>query len=107
VGILEAFLIMRALSLPVSLATAAVVEAVDAGVAFAAFFIPARAGAQEAGDVTAFVALGLGAPTGLAFTVVRRLRQAAWAGIGYLALLSLQGTASRLPAAAAVLEREA
>ena len=107
VGILEAFLIMRALSLPVSLATAAVVEAVDAGVAFAAFFIPARAGAQEAGDVTAFVALGLGAPTGLAFTVVRRLRQAAWAGIGYLALVSLQGTASRVPTAAAVLEPEA
>lgn len=107
VGMLEGWLIMRALNLPVSLATALVVESVEATIAFAAFMIPARAGVQEAGHVAAFVALGLGAPVGLAFTVVRRLRQAVWAGLGYVALASLQGTAGYPPPAPAILEREA
>jgi uncharacterized membrane protein YbhN (UPF0104 family) len=90
VGALEAYLILWALDRPVSLGTAVVVEAFDAGVAFAAFMIPARLGAQEAGDIAIFTALGLGAPIGLAFTVVRRLRQVVWAALGYLALASLQ-----------------
>lgn len=107
VGMLEGWLIMRALNLPVSLPTALVVESVEASIAFAAFMIPARAGLQEAGHVAAFVVLGLGAPVGLAFTVVRRLRQAVWAGLGYLALASLQGTAGYPPPVPAVLEREA
>jgi glycosyltransferase 2 family protein len=105
---LETWLIMRALNLPVSLAHAMVVETFDAGIAFAAFMIPARAGVQEAGHVAAFVALGLGAPIGLAYTVVRRLRQAVWAGLGYLTLMSLQGKAASAPTPApAVLEPEA
>lgn len=107
VGMLEGYFIMRALNLPVSLATALVVESVEASIGFAAFMIPARAGVQEAGHVAAFVALGLGAPVGLAFTVVRRLRQAVWAALGYLALASLQGTAGYPPPAPAILEREA
>ena len=106
-GMLEGWLIMRALNLPVSLATALVVETVDAGIAFAAFMIPGRAGVQEAGHVAAFVALGLGAPNGLAFTVVRRLRQVTWAGLGYLALASLRSRMGYAPPAPAVLEPEA
>jgi uncharacterized protein (TIRG00374 family) len=106
-GLLEGFLDMRALSLPVSLSEAMVVEAVDVGIGFAAFLIPARTGVQEAGHVAAFVALGLGAPLGLAFTVVRRLRQAVWAGIGYLALASAKGPAGHPPHATTILEREA
>jgi len=107
VGMLEGYFIMRALNLPVSLAHAMVVESVEAAIAFAAFMIPGRAGVQEAAHVTAFVALGLGAPVGLAFTVVRRLRQVVWAGLGYLALVTLQGSAGYPPPAPAILEREA
>lgn len=106
-GMLEAFLVMRALHLPVSLADAMVVEAVDAGIGFAAFLVPARAGVQEAGHVAAFVALGLGAPVALAYAVVRRLRQAVWVGIGYLALASARGMAGHSPTTTTMLEPEA
>lgn len=88
VGVLETYLVLNALGLAVSLGTATMVDAFGAGVGFAAFLIPARLGAQEAGDVAVFVALGLGAPAGLAFTLFRRLREAAWAALGLVMLIS-------------------
>lgn len=87
-GVLETYLILSGLGLEVSLGTATVVDAFGAGVGFASFLIPARLGAQEAGDVAVFVALGLGAPAGLAFTLVRRLREATWAALGLATLAS-------------------
>lgn len=99
-GVLETYLILQALGVPVPLATAAVVDVFGAGVGFAAFFVPARLGAQEAGDIAIFTALGLGAPVALAFTLIRRLREAVWAGLGYLAFVSLQRSAAPSAAAA-------
>src|SRR5262249_29270841 len=89
-GILESYLILRALGLPVSLGTATVIDSFGSGIGFAAFLVPARLGAQEAGDVAIFTALGFGAPTALAFSLVRRLREALWAAIGFLALFLLE-----------------
>ncbi len=89
-GILESYLILRALGLSVSLGTATVIDAFGSGIGFAAFLVPARLGAQEAGDVAIFTALGFGASTGLTFALVRRLREALWAGIGFLALFLLE-----------------
>ncbi|HET8533689.1 MAG TPA: lysylphosphatidylglycerol synthase domain-containing protein [Methylomirabilota bacterium] len=89
-GALEAYCILRVLGFPVSLGLATMVDAFGAGVGFAAFFIPARLGAQEAGDVAVFTALGFGAPAGLAFSLVRRLREVLWAAVGFLALAALQ-----------------
>jgi len=89
-GVLESYLILRALGLSVSLGTATVIEAFGSGIGFAAFLVPARLGAQEAGDVAIFTALGFGAPTALAFSLVRRLREALWALIGFLALFLLE-----------------
>ena len=40
-----------------------------------------------------FAALGLGAPAGLAFTLIRRVREAAWTGLGFLCLASLRAQA--------------
>ncbi|HTI56256.1 MAG TPA: lysylphosphatidylglycerol synthase domain-containing protein [Verrucomicrobiae bacterium] len=91
-GALEAYCILQVLGFPVSLGLATMVDAFGAGVGFAAFFIPARLGAQEAGDVAVFTALGFGAPAGLAFSLVRRLREALWAAVGFLALAALQRT---------------
>ncbi len=89
-GILESYLILHALGFPVSFGTATVVDAFGSGIGFATFLIPARLGAQEAGDVAIFTALGFGAPAGLAFSLVRRLREGLWAGIGLLALSLLK-----------------
>ena len=101
-GTLEAYLILWALGRPVSLATAMVIDAFGSGIGFAAFLVPARLGAAEAGQVAVFMALGLGAPAGLAFALVQRLREAAWTGIGFLALTTLRATAP--PPASAALE---
>jgi hypothetical protein len=98
-GVLETYLILAGLGLPVSLGTATVVDAFGAGVGFAAFLIPARLGAQEAGDVAVFVALGFGAPAGLAFTLARRLREATWAALGFATLVSRQAPLAVAPVA--------
>ncbi len=89
-GILESYLILHALGLSASLGTATVIETFGSGIGFAAFLVPARLGAQEAGDVAIFTALGFAAPTALAYSLVRRLREALWALIGFLALFLLE-----------------
>ena len=89
-GILESYLILHGLGLSASLGTATVIDSFGSGIGFAAFLVPARLGAQEVGDVAIFTALGFGASTALAFSLVRRLREALWAAIGFLALLLLE-----------------
>jgi uncharacterized membrane protein YbhN (UPF0104 family) len=88
VGALEAFLILVALGLPASLVVATVIEALGSGVRFATFFVPASLGALEGANAGAFGALGWAAGAGLAFSVVRRARQAVWIGVGFAILLA-------------------
>ena len=90
---LETYVILHALGLPVSFATATVIEAFGTGIRFAAFLVPAHLGALEGGHVVAFTALGLGAPAGLVFSLVRRVREAAWTGMGFVVLAALGPTA--------------
>ena len=80
----ETWLILRFLGAPVSVPVALVIEAFGTGVRFATFFVPAQIGVAEGGSVAACVALGLSAGTGLSLGLVRRVREAAWAGIGLL-----------------------
>lgn len=82
----ETYLILHFLGTPVSLATATIVEAFGTAVRFATFMVPAHFGALEGGHVAAFLALGLEAATGLSFSIVRRVREAAWVGLGFLML---------------------
>jgi len=90
IGALEPWLILRWIGLPVSLAQATAIEAFSTGIRFAAFLVPGYVGALEAGHVAIFAALGLGAPAGLSFTLIRRVREAAWTGLGFLALAPLK-----------------
>ena len=83
---LEPWLILRWIGLPVSLAEAAAIEAFSTGIRFAAFLVPGYLGALEAGHMAIFAALGLGAPTGLSFTLIRRVREGAWTALGFLLL---------------------
>jgi uncharacterized membrane protein YbhN (UPF0104 family) len=82
----ETWLILRFLGAPVSVPTALVIEAFGTGVRFATFFVPAQIGVAEGGTVAACVALGLSAATGLSLSLVRRVREAAWTGVGLLLL---------------------
>lgn len=88
IGALEALLILRALGLPASLVEATVIEALGSGVRFATFFVPASLGALEGANAGAFEALGWAASAGLAFSVVRRARQAVWIALGLGVLLA-------------------
>ena len=93
IGALEPWLILRWMGLPVSLAQATAIEAFSTGIRFAAFLVPGYLGALEAGHVAIFAALGLGAPVGLSFTLIRRVREAAWTGLGFLLLALLRAQA--------------
>ncbi len=90
IGAVEAVLILRSLELPASLLTATVVEALGAGVRFATFFVPASLGTLEGANAAAFTTLGWAAGAGLAFTLVRRARQAVWIALG-VAILIVMG----------------
>jgi uncharacterized membrane protein YbhN (UPF0104 family) len=61
--------------------------------------LPAGIGVLEGGHVAMFSALGLGAATGLSFSLVRRIREATWIGIGLLLLATVRNLAPA-PAAA-------
>ncbi len=97
-GALEGWLILHLLGLEVTLVTALLIEAFATAVRFATFMVPASIGALEGGIVAIFAALGLGATAGLSFSLVRRLREATWIGVGYVALAAYR---SLIPAAAA------
>lgn len=94
-GATEAVLMLWALDIDTSLAVATVIEALGSGVRFASFLIPAGLGAFEGANAVAFETLGLGAGAGLAFSFVRRARQAAWVVIGGAGLLALRWSLPR------------
>ncbi|HTY78657.1 MAG TPA: flippase-like domain-containing protein [Candidatus Bathyarchaeia archaeon] len=100
IGVLEPWLILRWTGMPVSLAEAAAIEAFSTGIRFAAFLVPGYLGVLEAGHMAIFAALGLGAPAGLSFTLIRRIRELAWTGLGFLLLLPLKTRASAADASA-------
>jgi glycosyltransferase 2 family protein len=103
-GVFETFLVLESLALPGSLMLAIVLEALWSAVRFTTFFVPASLGPLEGANAAAFDVLGFGSGTGLAFTLVRRARQAVWVGVGLLVLIamrpapSLAGEQQRLPA---------
>jgi len=80
----KTYLILRLLGVHVALPVAVGIEAAGTAVRFASFFVPAHIGALEGGNVVAFVGFGLDAATGLSFTLVRRVRELTWVGIGFL-----------------------
>ncbi|MFA5139510.1 MAG: lysylphosphatidylglycerol synthase domain-containing protein [Elusimicrobiota bacterium] len=83
-GAFEAYWICRFLGAPVSFATAIAIESLSCVFDAMCFFVPAKMGSQEAGKTAIFALLGLGARTGLAFGVVRHIRELTWAASGML-----------------------
>jgi uncharacterized membrane protein YbhN (UPF0104 family) len=101
-GAVEALVMLWALSVNSSLATATVIEALGSGVRFATFLVPASLGPFEAANAASFGALGFGAGAGLAFSFVRRARQAVWIALGIVVLVVMRWTATRASADAVV-----
>jgi putative membrane protein len=92
-GSLETWLILRFLGAPVSLTAATVIEAFGTAVRFASFLIPASLGVLEGGYVVTFAALGLGSTTAVSFSLVRRIREAVWVGLGLVAFAAARSRA--------------
>lgn len=91
---LEVYVLLVLLGLPGSIGFAVVLAALSSAVRAAAFMIPAGLGVQEGGDAMIFMSFGLPLHAAIAFTLLRRLRQLAWAGVGFL-LLSWSGVERR------------
>ena len=83
-GGLEIYLVLNLAGIPVSLGTALLIESFGAAVKFASFMIPASLGALEGGYIALCAAFGLGGAAGFTYVVVRRLREIAWAALGFL-----------------------
>ena len=83
-GAFEAYWICRFLGHPVSLATAAMIEVLSITVDGLLFVVPAKIGTQEGGKMAVFGMLGLSTSLGLAFGIVRHVRELTWAGLGVL-----------------------
>ena len=85
-GVVESYLILYFLGLPVTIEKAFTVEVL--GVAFnnaLFFFVPLRAGTQEAGKVLAFTVAGFDPVQGLAGGILSRVRELFWALVGLTA----------------------
>jgi uncharacterized membrane protein YbhN (UPF0104 family) len=90
VAVVEAAYALHLVGAGSALSIAAVVEALGAGVRFLTFFVPASVGVLESANAAVFVALGFSASTGLAFTLLRRARQAIWVVAGILVLAAMR-----------------
>jgi glycosyltransferase 2 family protein len=86
VGILEVYLILWLLGLPISLTTAVIIEAFSSAIKAAGFLIPGAIGVEEGGNVAVFLAVGLTAEVALSFSVIRRIRELAVVVVGLAAL---------------------
>jgi glycosyltransferase 2 family protein len=95
-GSFEAYWICRFLGIPVPVFTALAIEVLSVTVDGILFMVPAKIGTQEGGKVAVFAALGLPASLGLAFGLVRHVRELSWAGIGML-LYALSARRRRWP----------
>ena len=89
-GGLETTLMLWLLGITTSVPTAIAIEAFGSGVRFASFMVPASLGVTEGANAAAFQALGFGAASGLAFSLVRRARQTVWIVIGLVVLLGMR-----------------
>lgn len=81
-GAVQLFVFLTWVDAPHDARTVAVVFTVGKAVDMAAFFIPARLGAQEGGRVLGMQLVGVPGELGLLFSLVLRLEQLVWTAVG-------------------------
>jgi putative membrane protein len=74
-GTLEVWLALRFLGQPVGVAKALMLESLGQAIRHAAFFIPGGLGVQEGGFILLGSIVGIGPETGLALSLVKRVRE--------------------------------
>jgi len=108
VGALQLAIFLSWLGVAYDLATLGAVFAMGVALDLFSFFVPARLGAQEAARMLAMGVGGLDPSRGLLFSLVLRLEQILWAGIGLLAVpVLLRARGSEPPLATVAPETEA
>lgn len=75
------------LQYPISWRDAFIIEAISQPLSLGSALIPGALGVREAGGVAIFGMLGLDESVGLALWLLRRVREAAYNGIGLLYLM--------------------
>jgi putative membrane protein len=93
-GVVEIYLILWFLGVPVDVQRALTIEVLSVAIDGMLFFVPAKVGTQEGGKVLIFTILGLDPAKGLALGILRRIRELTWALVG-LVILSRQQLAVR------------
>jgi uncharacterized membrane protein YbhN (UPF0104 family) len=91
-GTAETWAILTLMGLPVDLRTALAIESLSGLAKAVSFVIPASLGGQEGGNVLVFAGFGYPLAVSVGYSVLRRVRELLWAGIGP-ALLSRRGHA--------------
>ena len=89
IGALQLFLFLRMVGAPSDLGTVVSILVVARAVDLVSFFVPARLGAQEGGRMLAMSLVGVDTSLGLLFSLVLRLEQVTWTGIGFGAYAAL------------------
>jgi hypothetical protein len=87
-GVIEIWLTLSLLNVPVSWLTAFLFEALNRLINMAFAFVPVKLGVDEAGTGLLAGALGFGALTGVTLAVYRKLRVLFWTAVGLLLLLA-------------------
>lgn len=86
-GTVEVKVFADLLQYPISWRDAFIIEAISQPLALGSALIPGAIGVREAGGVAIFGLLGLDESAGLALWLLRRVREAAFSGIGLLYLM--------------------
>lgn len=94
-GVVQLALFFFFLGEPVGIATLALVFLVARVLDLAAFLVPARLGVQEGARMVAMRLAGLDPSLGLLFSLVLRLEQVVWAGVGLAAYAALAAARGR------------
>lgn len=89
-GILEVFLILYLLDVPVDTISSYIIESLSVVSKGVTSFIPGSVGGQEGGIMAIFMSLKLSAGVALAFGILRRLRELIWTGAGLFVLSRLE-----------------
>ncbi len=94
-GVLEIQIILAAVGSPIGFTDAWMIEAAAQLVRAAAFFVPSGLGVVDGSFVLVTALITGSTPLGFLVAVVRRARDLAWIGLGFVAGLRLGGSAMR------------
>ena len=81
---IEVYLIFWLLGHPISWGLAVCLDALAMLFTAMGFFIPVSLGVQDGGNILLALGFNLGATLGAAFSIIRRLREAFWMGLGLI-----------------------